>query len=406
MKIKKNFYQFIIPFLLIFCITGQKEIHSQSWDQTLNSSKGQIVYWNAWGGDERTNSYIKWAGEQVKSRFGITVRHVKLTDTAQAVTRVIAEKAAGKHTGGSIDLIWINGENFATMKRNKLLYGPWTSNAPNYQLVDTINKKTTTIDFSVPVEGLEAPWGMAQLVFMYDSKSVSDPPKTVKELLEWSTKNKGRFTYPQPPNFLGTTFLKQVLIELIDDTSLLQKKVNPKTFVKVTTPLWDYLDIIHPKLWRSGKIFPQNGPAQHPLMDDGEIDISLSFEPSEASSLIAKGTLPNTIRTFVLKGGTVGNTSFLAIPFNSKSRHGAMVLANFLLSPEAQARKQDPEYWGNTTVLDLNKLSPHEVSWFTNIDYGVATLRPEKLGNTLLEPHASWVSALEKGWLQRYSAGK
>tara|TARA_B100001123_G_C14936215_1_gene877757 strand:- start:309 stop:734 length:426 start_codon:yes stop_codon:yes gene_type:complete len=141
-------------------------------------------------------------------------------------------------------------------------------------------------------------------------------------------------------------------------------------------------------------------------MDDGEIDIALSFEPSEASSLIAKKTLPNTVRTFILKGGTVGNTSFLAIPFNSKSREGAMVLANFLLSPEAQARKQNPEYWGNATVLDLNKLSPHEVRWFENIDYGVATLRPETLGNTLLEPHASWVSALEKGWLQRYSTGK
>ena len=35
-----------------------------------------------------------------------------------------------------------------------------------------------------------------------------------------------------------------------------------------------------------------------------------------------------------------------------------MVVANFLLSPEAQLRKQDPAVWGDPTVLAMDKLDP------------------------------------------------
>ena len=292
------------------------------------------------------------------------------------------------------------------MKSNQLLFGPWTSNAPNYQFVDTIGKKTTTIDFTVPVDGLEAPWGMAQFVFMYDSKSLPTPPSSMQGLLNWAKQNEGRFAYPQPPNFLGTTFLKQALIELVADPAVLQKEVDPDKFDTATAPLWAFLDALHPVMWRSGKVFPQNGPAQHRLLDDGEVDIALSFQPSEASSLIARGALPESVRTFVLDGGTVGNTSFLAIPFNAKARDGAMVLANFLMGPEAQARKQNPEFWGSGTVLAINKLPVTEQNRFANLQLGVATLAPDRLGDTLLEPHTSWVSALEEEWTKRYAAGK
>ncbi|MDH3739540.1 MAG: ABC transporter substrate-binding protein, partial [Alphaproteobacteria bacterium] len=345
---------------------------ADTWEEIVSKARGQTVFWNAWAGDERINDYIAWAGEQVIHRYGVKVQHVKLSDTAEAAARVVAEKAAGRTQRGSVDLIWINGENFASMKENGLLFGPWTSQAPNYRYVDTEGKKTTTIDFTVPVDGLEAPWGMAQFVFMYDSKSLSTPPSTIQGLLNWAKQNEGRFTYPQPPNFIGTTFLKQALIELVDDAAVLQSEVDPEKFAAVSEPLWSYLDALHRVMWRSGKVFPQNGPAQHRLLDDGEVDIALSFQPSEASSLIARGELPDTVRTFVLEGGTVGNTSFLAIPFNAKAREGAMVLANFLMSPEAQARKQNPEFWGSGTVLAINKLPITEQNRFGNIRLGIA----------------------------------
>src|SRR3546814_15048644 len=121
-----------------------------------------------------------------------------------------------------------------------------------------------------------------------------------------------------------------------------------------------------PKSTRTDTLFPyttlfrSSGPAQRQLLDDGEVDIALSFYPSEASSAIASGLLPETARTFVLDGGTIGNTHFVAIPFNANAAEGAMVVANFLLSPEAQAMKQSAEVWGDDTVLEIGRASCRE----------------------------------------------
>ena len=80
------------------------------------------------------------------------------------------------------------------------------------------------------------------------------------------------------------------------------------------------------------------------------------------------------MRSFVFSGGTLGNTHFVAIPFNSDAAAGAMVLADFLMSPEAQARKQDPAVWGDPTVLAVEKLPPEDKARFASLDLGVATL--------------------------------
>ena len=190
------------------------------WDAVLAEAKGETVYWNAWGGAENINAYIEWAGAEVEKRYGVKLVHVKLDDTASAVAKVVAEKAAGKDEGGSVDLIWINGENFASMKKQQLLLSPgWAEKLPNWQYVDVAGKPTVRTDFTIPVDGLESPWGMAKLVFFHDTAKTAPAsmPKSAKELLDWAKKNPGRFTYPQPPDFIGSSFLKQVASELVAD---------------------------------------------------------------------------------------------------------------------------------------------------------------------------------------------
>ena len=377
---------------------------TDDWERTTAAARGQTVYWNAWGGDERINAYIAWVGSQVAADYGVTLRHVKLTDTAEAVSRVLGEKAGGRDQGGSIDLIWINGENFAKMKENGLLHGPFTESLPNFQLVDFKGKPTTLVDFTVPVECFEAPWGMAKLNFIYDGTRIDTPPESIAALAAWAASNKGRFTYPAPPDFLGSTFLKQVLVDLAEDPRKLSfEPPDEATFKSVTAPLWDYLDALHPSLWRRGKSFPASGPAQRQLLNDGELDIALSFHPSEAASLVKAGQLPESARVFVFTKGTIGNTHFVAIPYNARSKEGAQVVANFLMGPKAQARKQSIEVWGDDTVLDLAKLEPGQRQLFADLPQGPASLSPEALGPTLREPHPSWMTMIEAEWQKRYS---
>jgi putative thiamine transport system substrate-binding protein len=373
---------------------------STDWSAIEAKAKGQTVYFNAWGGAETINAYIQWAAAEVQKRHGVNVVHVKITDAADMVKRVRNEKAAGK-TNGTVDLVWINGENFLTMKREGLLFGPFAERLPSYANVDTQGKPTTRVDFSEPVEGMEAPWGMAQLTFMVDSQRTPKPPQNLAELLAYAKAHPGRITYPRPPNFHGTTFLKQVLLDSSADRGAFYKPVAMDAFAKATAPLWATLDQLHPHLWRAGKQFPQNAEAIRQMLADGELHWALTFNPNDAANEIAAKRLPATISSYQFSSGTIGNTHFVAIPVNASAKAGAQVFANFLLSAEAQARKADIAVWGDPTVLALDQLSAPERARFAGkaLPGQVAHSAP-----AIPEPHGSWVEPMEKEWARRYGA--
>ncbi|MCO5733117.1 ABC transporter substrate-binding protein [Rhizobium sp. SSA_523] len=379
-----------------------------NWSAIEQAASGQTVYFNAWGGSENINAYLEWVGAEMRKRYGVELVQVKLDDTASAVAKVIAEKAAGKASGGAVDLIWINGENFVSMKEQGLLMTPgWATALPNWTYVDVENQPTIVTDFTEPTEGLESPWGGAKMVFFYDSARTDAAllPQSAGELLDWAKANPGRFSYPAPPDFIGSSFLKQVLSEVIDDKAKLMQPVDEKRFAKDVEPLFAYLDQLHKFAWRAGKAFPQNYPDMKQKLADGELDIIFAFNPAEASAGIAAGELPDTVRSFTFFGGTLGNTHFVAIPFNANAKEGALLTANFLLSPEAQLRKQDPAFWGDPTVLAMAKLSEADRQRFEGLDLGPATLAPDKLGPVIAEPHASWMERIETEWRRRYASG-
>ncbi|MFZ4756990.1 MAG: ABC transporter substrate-binding protein [Burkholderiaceae bacterium] len=379
---------------------------SPGWDAVLKTARGGKVFWNAWAGDERTNAFIAWTAEQVRARYGITVQHVRLKDTSEAVTRVIAEKTAGRDADGSVDLVWINGPNFLNLKQAGLLYGPFAERLPNWRYVDTVNKRSNVIDFTTPVQGYAAPWRMAQIVFVYDAKRLKDPaalPRSAPALLEWSRRNPGRLTHPGVRNFLGSTFLKQALCELVADVSVLQQPATDASFATVTAPLWPWYDALRPTLWRQGRQFPESGPAQRQLLNDGEIDVMISFNPSEAAVAITNGLLPDSVRTFTFTRGTIGNTSFVAIPYNAPNKDAAMVVADFLLEPATQAHAQDIKQMGNQNVLDLARLSPADRARFDALTPSPALPTAADLARPLLEPHASWMTRIVTEWERRYT---
>ena len=373
-----------------------------AWQDTERAARGQTVYFHAWAGSDSINAYIQWAAAELLREHGVKLQHVKISDAAEVVKRIRAEKQAGrKGTEGTADLVWINGENFAAMKRDGLLSAPFAQNLPHFQWVDIAGKPTTLVDFSVPTEGLESPWGMAQLTFFADRQRLPKPPQSMADLLALSRAQPGRLTYPRPPNFHGTTFIKQALLELATDPKALAQPVTPAALEAQAAPVWRFLDALHPQLWRGGKQFPLNAAAMTQMMSDGELWMSFTFNPNEAANEIAAKRLAGSVYSWQFAKGTIGNTHFVAIPYNAPSKAGAQVVANFLLSPAAQARKAAIDVWGDPTVLDVPRLPAAD-----RVRFQSAT-RPGQLAQTaptLPEPHASWVEALEKEWLRRYGA--
>ena len=398
-----RFFRFFAVFLAV-ALPAQADPDPADWPGVLDQAHGQTVYFHAWGGSAQANAFIRWAGDRVAEDFGVSVEHVKLADTADAVSRVIAERTAGRDQGGAVDLIWINGPNFAAMKAQGLLFGPWAEALPSWALVDPGANGALTADFTVPTEGLEAPWAMAQVVFWHDAARLPEPPRDMAALAAWAEANPGRFAYPQPPDFLGVTFLKQALYGLAPDPAALLSAPDDATYAAATAPLWAFLDRLTPALWRGGRAYPATGEALKPLMADGEIDLAISFSPGAASAAIANGELPGTVRTYVPEGGTIGNASFVAIPYNANAKAGAMVLADFLMSPEAQLRMQDPAHLGWGTVLAMDRLAPEQAAAFDALDLGPATLAPAELGPALPEPHPDWMTRVATDWATRYGS--
>ncbi|WP_426037346.1 ABC transporter substrate-binding protein [Cypionkella sp. TWP1-2-1b2] len=373
------------------------------WAQTLAEAKGQTVYFNAWGGDARTNGFIAWVSTQTEAQYGVKVEQVKLTDTAEAVTRVISEKAAGQDTGGSVDLIWINGPNFLAMKDQGLLHGPFIAGLPNAQYLDLGAGSAASVDFTVPVAGMESPWRLAKFVFSYDSAKVADVPADMAGFVAWAAAHKGRMTHPDPSNFMGATFLKQALIELAPDASVLQQPVTEAAFAAATAPLWAWYDALRPNLWQGGATFPASGEVQSQMLNDGEVDIAMSFDPASTAAAIAEGTLPATARVFVPKAGSIGNISFVAIPYNAAHAAAAEVVANFLLEPATQAHMQDITVLGSFSVLDPVRLDAAGTAAFAALPKADALPALADLGPVLLEPHASWMTRLVEEWAKRYT---
>ncbi len=389
-----------LPF--VFALTLLATPALADWQLTLDAARGQTVYWNAWGGDARTNAFIAWVGDQTEAKFGVSVEQAKLSDTAEAVTRVISEKTAGQDEGGSVDLIWINGPNFLAMKEQGLLHGPFVADLPNAKYLDLGPTSPASVDFTVPVEGMESPWRLARFVFNYDSARVDAPPRNMADFVDWAAVNPGRMTHPDPSNFMGATFLKQALIELTPDAGVLQQPVTDAAFDAATAPLWDWYDALRPNLWRGGETYPTNESVQQQLLNDGEVDIAMTFDPASAAAAIADGLLPESVRVFVPESGSIGNISFVAIPYNAANAEGAKVVANFLLDPATQAHMQNIEVLGSFSVLDPARLNDDAKAKFAALPSAAALPTLAELGPTLLEPHASWMTRLTEEWARRY----
>ena len=372
-----------------------------SWDEVLAAADGTTVNWFMWGGSDTINANVdKDIGDVVKEKYNVTLNRVPVDDTASVVNKVLDESAAGVNEGGSVDMIWINGENFKTLSKANLLYGPFAQGLPNSRYVNW-EDPALAFDFGYPVDGYESPWGHAQFVMEFDTAQVGEePPRTFEDLQAWIKENPGKFTYPAIPDFTGSVFIRHLFYWAAGGPEPFLGEFDQATFDQYAPVVWEYLNDIEPDLWRGGETYPE-AAVMEGLLANGEIAYNMGYGPANASTLIADGIYPESVRTFVFDTGTMSNNNFVTIPFNASNPAGAMVIADYIVSPEFQLIMADPDQWGWLIPTDPRRFPADAQATLAGYELGVATLSPDELAaHALPEANGDWVTAIEQGWIE------
>jgi putative spermidine/putrescine transport system substrate-binding protein len=294
----------------------------------------------------------EWVVPRLLDRYGITLMAVD-GQGPELVNQLVVEREAGAR--GFADLLWINGETFHNLRTEGLLFGPWAHRLPSAVYVDSASAVVAR-DFEQPLDGMESPWGRVQFSLIYDTLRTPEPPRTVDEVGRWILDNPGRFTHDQ--EFTGTTFLKILLYSLNGGHEAFAGGFDEAVWGAGAARLWSWLDGHVGAFWREGATYPQGVADLHRLFANREVDFSMSNNQNEVVTKVRQGVLPGSARALVLRDGTIANAHFVGIPFNAENPAGAMVVADFLLSPEAQLEKARAEVWADGTVLDLDRLPP------------------------------------------------
>ena len=384
---------------------GQAAVDSLAqlpWDSVVARARGTEVVWRMWRGDPSVNAYVDgWVAPRLRERYDIVLRAVE-GQGPEIVNQLVVEREASRRAG-TASLLWINGETFSNLRRERLLAGPWSGRLPSAAYVDSASPIVAR-DFEQDPAGYESPWGRVQFALIYDSLRTPSPPRSFDELAAWIREHPGRFTHDQ--GFTGMTFLKTLLYTRAGGVEQLQGGFDSTRYEAARSAVFAWVDSLRPFFWRAGATYPPDVAAMHRLFANREIDFSMSNNQNEVVTKVRQGILPPGSRALLLRDGTIANTHFLGIPANAPNTAGAMVVADFLLSPEAQLEKQRPDVWADGTVLNVNLLPDEWRSRFGAIEADARQLSHDSLAK-YARPEVSprYHERLAADWRRHVRAG-
>lgn len=369
-----------------------------AWDNIVERAKGTTVTFYGWGGSQRTNEWLDTVvAEHMLDEYQITLERVPM-NIDEILNKLLGEKQLGAE--GTVDVVWINGENFSTAKTSDLLYGPFTGKLPNFTKYLDADSKEVQYDFGFPTEGYEAPYGKAQFVLIADGEK-TELPRDHEALMAFAKANPGQVTYPALPDFTGSAFVRNIIFDIVGPDALDGLGTDKEEVRAVIQPAIDYLTELKPYLWMEGKTYPATSAQLDNMYSDGETLMTMSYNPNHVAGKIQTGEFVKTSQAFVFDKGTVGNTHFMAIPENAPNAGAAMVLINAILSPEIQASKYDPTVWGDLPVLDNSKLSESEKAMFNAVPLGEGVpTQAELLSKRVAEMPVHLIPIIEEIWME------
>lgn len=328
------------------------DITGLSWNEIEAKARKTTITMMMYQGDKKANSYMKeYVAKELKQQYGITL-NIVAGQGKDIVGSIMSQKEASKEKG-EIDLCWINGETFYQLRQIGGLYGPYTDKLPNSKYID-YNDPIIKYDFQQDIGGYETPWGKAFFSVICDSAKVKNIPVSMRDFAIYWKENPAKFTLAL--DFLGMTLLKSWLVELAGGINALDGKFDEAKYQKYSTQLWDFINKNKKYFWKKGETFPASSVTISQMYGNGEVNFSFAFGVAEIDRKVTEGVFPKTSKGFILQAGSIQNTSYLGIPFNSTKKAAAMVACNYLISPQAQINKSNITIWGGSPVFDYSRL--------------------------------------------------
>jgi putative spermidine/putrescine transport system substrate-binding protein len=359
------FLLFVISLFFLSC-ENQKESKNwkkASWNEIEKEAEGTTVNFMMWQGSPVINDYINnYVVPTLKEKHNINLK-ISSGQGPEIVQLMMGEKQAGSEAG-QVDMVWINGETFFQLRKIEGLWGPFTDKLPNAKFIN-FNDPFISIDFQQEINGMECPWGISQFALVYDSAKTQNPPKSLSQLEQFIKANPGTFTISN--DFSGMTLLKCFMAELSGSPDGLDGAFNQEKYDSLSAQLWDYINQNKKYFWKEGRTFPKEHSKMDQMFSSGEILLSYGFSEGGIEDKVLQGLFPKSTKGYAWENGTILNSNYLGITYNSQNKAGAMQVINFLISPEAQLKKAAPSGMNANTVLDISKLSDKYKKQFQEI---------------------------------------
>ena len=280
----------------------------------------------------------------------------------QSIISQLRADKLGEQNYGDIDLLLLFDDELAQLKNEGLLFDDFNDKLPNYSKLMDSNDREVAFNYNTAIEKAGALFGRTQFIFVYDEDELENYPKNTEELLTFCQENPGKFTYPLDE--AGDVFIQNIIYDIVGEETLLSLDIKSKGFAEAMVPVKEYLAALKPLMWEKGEIQPMDTAELDELFFDGKVFFSMSKELNHVLEQVENDKYLDGAKSFIFEKGTIGDASYLTIPYNSTNKTGAMIVVDQLLTPAIQKSKINQEGYMSLPSIDLTRLDAEQEEVF------------------------------------------
>lgn len=330
--------------------TAPKAVADMMWDEIEANALGREVKLLVSRDDPEAVHFLKeQVGVQLRRRYGI---RLTLLFPPPPETAPLLDPPPPPEP----DLVWMDLDAFHQYRAGRLLQPGLVAKVPNAALIDW-SYFGRRIERDDQQAGSVVPWGKNPLMLVYNRDNVEKVPTNLAQLAAWVRQNPGRFTIHRGRS--GYRMLHSWLREMAQPPNQLPGTFSESDYAQTRDKLVAFIEALRPYFWMEGEHFPKDAAELDLLFSQGKVDFSIHEGSPARFQELADKPLRFRVGRRVWPCPEAMCAHFLGIPVKATNKEGALVVLNELLSPQAQWQKQDPDIWGDGSVLDVERLPDH-----------------------------------------------